>query len=41
MGNITNDFEDYHSVAKDNMVIETHLDIIPLGMMTMYLLATI
>lgn len=38
---MTNNFEDYHSVAKDNVIMETHLDIMPLNMIIMYLLATL
>lgn len=38
---MTTNFEDYHSVAKDNVTMETHLDIMPLNMVIMYFLATL
>lgn len=41
---MTNNFEDYHPVARDNLIMEketsTSLDVTPLYMMIMYLLAT-
>ena len=42
--NVSNDFEDCHLVAKDSLIMEkeisTHVDIMPLNMMILYLLAT-
>lgn len=38
---MTTNFEDCHSVAKDNATMETHLDIMPLNMVIMYFLATL
>lgn len=38
---MTTNFDDYHSVAKDNATMETHLDITPLNMVIMCFLATL
>ena len=35
---MTNGFENYPSVAKDNVIMETHLDIMTLNTMITYLL---
>lgn len=38
---MTNNFEDYHSVAKDDVIMETCLDIMALNTMIMYLHVTL
>lgn len=42
---MTSSFEDYHPIAKDNLIMEketsTHVDVTPLSVMIMYLLATL